>query len=112
MQPPKKFSLELQFNQIIGSYFINRVFFFTLRTVLFVAYSGRQGVQVDLMWQQPVFFYNLRHVVGFGLVDMAPLTNPKPTIYRNLCENTGTGQYHNVWSKLNDGLLFVCVRRV
>ena len=112
MQPPIKFSLELQLNQIIGSYFINRIFLFTLRTVLFVAYSGRQGIQVDLMWQPPVFFYNLRHVVGFGSVYMAPSTNPKPTIYHNLCENTGPGQYHNVWSKLNYILLFVCVRRV
>ena len=28
-----------------------------------------------------------RYIVGFGLVEMAISTNPKPTIYRNLYEN-------------------------
>ena len=28
-------------------------------------------------------------MVGFELVEMAISTNPKPTIYRNLYENTG-----------------------
>ena len=37
----------------------------------------------------PVFSYRLRYIVGFGLVEMAISTNPKPTIYRNLYENTG-----------------------
>ena len=36
----------------------------------------------------PVFSYKLRYIVGFGLVEMAISTNPKPTIYRNLYENT------------------------
>ena len=44
------------------------------------------------LWQagQPgsVFSYKLRYIVGFGLVEMAISTNPKPTIYRNLHENT------------------------
>ena len=31
----------------------------------------------------PVFSYKLRHIVGFGLVEIAISTNPKPTIYRN-----------------------------
>ena len=31
----------------------------------------------------------LRYTVGFGLVEMAISTNPKPTIYRNLYENMG-----------------------
>ena len=31
----------------------------------------------------------LRYIVGFGLVEIAISTNPKPTIYRNLYENTG-----------------------
>ena len=39
----------------------------------------------------PVFLYKLRYIMGFGLVEMAILTNPKPTIYRNLYENTGPG---------------------
>ena len=30
----------------------------------------------------------LRYIVGFGFVEMAISTNPKPTIYRNLYENT------------------------
>ena len=29
----------------------------------------------------PVFSYKLRYIVGFGLVEMAISTNPKPTIY-------------------------------
>ena len=37
----------------------------------------------------PVFSYKLRHIVGFWLVEMAISTNQKPTIYRNLYENTG-----------------------
>ena len=36
----------------------------------------------------PVFLYKLRYIVGFGLVEMAISTNPKPAIYRNLYENT------------------------
>ena len=38
-----------------------------------------------------VFSYKLRYIVGFGLVEMAISTNQKPTIYRNLYENTGPG---------------------
>ena len=37
----------------------------------------------------PVFSYKLRLIVGFWLVEMAISTNQKPTIYRNLYENTG-----------------------
>ena len=33
------------------------------------------------------FSYKLRYVVGFGFIS----TSPKPTIYRNLYENTGPG---------------------
>ena len=32
--------------------------------------------------------YKLRYIVGFWLVEMAISTNQKPTIYRNLYENT------------------------
>ena len=35
-----------------------------------------------------VFSYKLRYIVGFWLVEMAISTNQKPTIYRNLYENT------------------------
>ena len=38
-----------------------------------------------------VISYKLRYIVGFGLGEMAILTNPKSTIYRNLYENTGLG---------------------
>ena len=34
--------------------------------------------------------YKLRYIVGFWLVEMAISTNQKPTIYRNLYENTDT----------------------
>ena len=36
-----------------------------------------------------VFSYKLRYIVGFWLVETAVSTNQKPTIYRNLYENTG-----------------------
>ena len=36
-----------------------------------------------------LFSYKLRYIVGFGLVEMAISTKQKPTIYRNLYENTG-----------------------
>ena len=35
-----------------------------------------------------VFSYKLRYIVGFWLVEIAISTNQKPTIYRNLYENT------------------------
>ena len=38
-----------------------------------------------------VFSYKLRYSVGFWLVEMAISTNQKPTIYRNLYENTAPG---------------------
>ena len=44
--------------------------------------------QIQQGMQRPVFSYKLRNIVGFGLVEMAISTNPKPTIYRNLYENT------------------------
>ena len=39
----------------------------------------------------PVFSYKLRYIVGFWLVEIAISTNQKPTIYRNLYENTAPG---------------------
>ena len=39
----------------------------------------------------PVFSYKSRYIVGFWLVEMAISTNQKPTIYRNLYENTAPG---------------------
>ena len=36
-----------------------------------------------------VFSYKLGYILGFGLVEMDISANPKPTIYRNLSENTG-----------------------
>ena len=39
----------------------------------------------------PVFSYKFRYIVGFWLVEMAISTNQKPTIYRNLYENTVSG---------------------
>ena len=43
----------------------------------------------DKLFPGPVFSYKLRYIVGFWLVEMAISTNQKPTIYRNLYENTG-----------------------
>ena len=41
-----------------------------------------------------VFSYKLRYIVGFWLVDMAISTNPKPTIYHNLYEDTSSDLTH------------------
>ena len=35
-----------------------------------------------------MFSYKLRYIVGFWLVEMVISTNPKPTIYHSLYENT------------------------
>ena len=40
----------------------------------------------------PVFSYKLRDLAGFGLVEMVISTNTKPTIYRNVYEDTGPDQ--------------------
>ena len=40
-----------------------------------------------------LFSYKLRYIEGFWLVEMTILTNQKPTIYRNLYENTGPVAY-------------------
>ena len=37
----------------------------------------------------PVFSFKLRYILGFWLVEMVISTNQKPTIFRNLNENTG-----------------------
>ena len=38
-----------------------------------------------------LFSYKLQYIVGFGFVEMATSANPKPTIYRNLYQNTDPG---------------------
>ena len=43
-----------------------------------------------MYWSGAVFPYNLRYIVGFWLVEMAISTNQKPTIYRNLYDNTAS----------------------
>ena len=40
------------------------------------------------------------YIVGFWLVEMAISTNQKPTIYRNLYENTGPDTYSLEWTVL------------
>ena len=45
-----------------------------------------------------VFSYKLRYIVGFWLVEMAISTNQKPTIYRNLYENTGPASLNSITS--------------
>ena len=42
-------------------------------------------------YSESVDTYYIRYIVGFWLVEMAISTNQKPTIYRNLYENTGPG---------------------
>ena len=40
-------------------------------------------------WGRIFVAYKLRYIAGFGFVEMAISTNPEPTIYCNLYENTG-----------------------
>ena len=40
------------------------------------------------VWHRARILVQLRYIVGFWLVEMAISTNQKPTIYRNLYENT------------------------
>ena len=42
-----------------------------------------------MVFYRAVFLYTLRYIIGFVLVKMGISTNPKPTIYRDFCENTG-----------------------
>ena len=48
-------------------------------------------VFADVWLSGPVFSYTLRYIEGLVLVEMAISINPKPTIYRNVYENTGPG---------------------
>ena len=43
-----------------------------------------------------VHSYKLRYIVGFWLVEMAISTNQKPTIYRNLYEDTSPERHVNI----------------
>ena len=47
---------------------------------------------------RPILSYKLRYIVGFGLVEMAIATNPKPIIYRtcNLYKNTGPASNESI----------------
>ena len=59
----------------------------------------------------PVFSYKLRYIVGFWLVEMAISTNQKPTIYRNLYENTAPDSYtikHYYKTKCMRGMPLKC----
>ena len=51
-----------------------------------------RGIEMVHEWTGPVTSsYKLRYIVGFWLVEMSISTNQKPTIYRNLYENTAQG---------------------
>ena len=52
-------------------------------------HGGHRDPDKNIQLCRAVFSYKLQYVVGFGLVEMAISTNPKPTIYRNFYENTG-----------------------
>ena len=53
-----------------------------------------------------VFSYKLRYIIGFRLVEIAISTNQKPTIYRNLYENTGPGIFNHNISRLGSAVIF------
>ena len=48
------------------------------------ALGGRRAYCTHQVAAGPAVSYKLRYIVGFGLVEMAISTNPKPTIYCNL----------------------------
>ena len=55
-------------------------------------YARAWGINSGVWYSTgPVFSYKLRYIVGFWLVELAISTNQKPTIYRNLYENTAPG---------------------
>ena len=56
-----------------------------------MGWAARTGQSRASVRPGPVFSYKLRYIVGFWLVEMAISTSQKPTIYRNLYENTGPG---------------------
>ena len=60
------------------------------QTLILLAYGLNGGLPNH---PGPVFSYKLRYIVGFWLVEMAISTNQKPTVYRNLYENTGPVHY-------------------
>ena len=62
--------------------------FFTHVYYLHVKSDDRSSDLISDYEPGSVFSYKLRYIVGFGLVEMAISTNPKPTTYRNLFENT------------------------
>ena len=61
----------------------------------------------------PVFSYKLRYIVGFGLIEMAISTDPRPTIYRSLYENTASSTnpkstiYRNLYKNTSPGKIDV-----
>ena len=64
-------------------------------------YNFRVFLSAPSIQPGPVFSYKLRYIVGFWLVETAVLTNQKPTIYRNLYENTGPDVYTTSVYKLH-----------
>ena len=52
----------------------------------------------------PVFWYKLRYIVGFWLVEMAISTNQKPMIYRNLYQNTGPELFVSIFHSFKAGI--------
>ena len=76
--------------------------YFTHRTGIFPKsekrfYLWRKSLTFEIK-SGCVFSFKLQYIGGFGLVEMAISTNPKPTIYRNLYEN---GDWHinsKTWS--------------
>ena len=56
-----------------------------------IGFGGRGHSALWLNWPPLTsarISYKLRYIVGFWLVEMAISTNQKPTIYRNLYEDT------------------------
>ena len=68
--------------------------FQNLGKIIIIIAHRRKTDLTDLQYDSgPVFSYKLRYIVGFWLVEMAISTNQKPTIYRNLYENTAPVVY-------------------
>ena len=61
----------------------------SLKPCYAILHAGVRRVISSQVLLRSVFSYKLRYIMGFWLVEMTISTNQKPTIYRNLYENTG-----------------------
>ena len=81
-------------------------------TPIYLDFKTGHCVDEWIYSSRPVLSYKLRYIVGFWLVEMVISTNQKPTIYRNMYENTGPASSCLIGNRgdmasLHDGLVGV-----